>query len=151
MLAGLYRRVTGRLLDVARQRQDAQQAVKELARQMSSPTNIHWARLKRVMRYLVNKRITISKFEPTSTEDRDNELTTTSDSDWGGCVGARRNTTGIVLRYAGSMIATMSRIQRSVSLSLAEAEYYEMVSALAEAKPVQEILGEYHEDTHMEQ
>ena len=55
----LYRRVTGRLLYVAKQRPDAQQAVKELARGMTSPTNNHWARLKRVMRYLVNKRIKI--------------------------------------------------------------------------------------------
>ena len=38
VLAGLYRRVTGRLLCVAGQRPDAQQAVKELARGMSSPT-----------------------------------------------------------------------------------------------------------------
>ena len=64
VLAGLYRRVTGRLLYVAGQRPDAQQAVKEVAREMSSPTNIHWAGLKRVMRYLVNKRISIWKFEP---------------------------------------------------------------------------------------
>ena len=38
-----------------RQRPDVQQTVKELARGMRSPTNIHWARLKRAMRYLVNK------------------------------------------------------------------------------------------------
>ena len=82
VLAGLYRRVTGRLLFVAGQRPDAEQAVKELARGMSSPPNIHWARLKRVMRQLVNKRISIWKFEPTASEARDNELTATSDSDW---------------------------------------------------------------------
>ena len=37
----------------------------------------------------------------------------------------------------------------SISLSSAEAEYYGMVSALAEAKQIQEILSEYHEDTHI--
>ena len=68
VLAGLYRRVTGRFLYVAGQRQDVQQAVKELARGMSSPTNIH--------------RTSIWKFEPTANEARDNELTATSDSDW---------------------------------------------------------------------
>ena len=61
----------------------------------------------------------------------------------------RKNTTRIVLRFSGSTIATMSRTQESVSLSSAEAEYYGMVSALAEAKRVQGILGEYHEDTHI--
>ena len=75
MPARLYRRVTGG------QRPDAQQAVKELARGMMSPTNIRWARLKRAMRYLVNKRTSIWKFEPTAKEARDNELTATSDSE----------------------------------------------------------------------
>ena len=50
LLAGWYRGATGRLLYVAGQRPDAQQAVKELARGMSSPTNIHQARLKRARR-----------------------------------------------------------------------------------------------------
>ena len=75
-------------------------------------------------------RISIWKFEPTASEARDNELPATSDSDWGGCL----KTTGIVLRHAGSTMATMSRTQGSVSLSSAEAEYYGTVSALAEAK-----------------
>ena len=148
VLAGLYRRATGRLLHVAGQRSDAQQAVKQLARGVSCPTNIHWARLKRVMRYLMNKRISIRKFEPTASDARYNELAATSDSECGGCVKTRKTTTGIVLRHAGSTIATMSRTQGSVSLSSAEAEYYGTVSALAEAKQVQEIFGEYHEDTH---
>ena len=90
LLARLYRRVTARLLSVAGQRQDAHQAVKELARRMRSPTNIYWARLKRVMRYLVNKRISTWRFQPTASEARDNELTATSDSDWGGCVKTRK-------------------------------------------------------------
>ena len=88
------------------------------------------------MRYLVNKRTSILKFEPSPSEAGDNELTAASDSDWGGAK-TRKSTTGIVLRYAGSTIATMSRTEGSVSLSSAEAEYYRMVSALAEAKQVQ--------------
>ena len=109
---------------------------------MFSPTHIHWARLKRVMRHLLNKRTSIWKFEPSASEARDNELTATSDSDWGGCVKTRKSTTRIVLRYAGSTIATMRRTQGIVSLSSAEAEYFGMASALAEAKQVQDILGE---------
>ena len=46
-------------------------------------------------------------------------------------------------------MATMSRTQGSVSLTSVEAEYNGMASALVEAKQVQEILGEYHEDTHI--
>ena len=46
-------------------------------------------------------------------------------------------------------MATMSRPQGSVSLSSADAEHHGTVSALAEAKQVPEILGEYLEDTHI--
>ena len=46
-------------------------------------------------------------------------------------------------------MATMSRTQGCISLSSAEAECYGMVSALAETKQIQEILSEYHEDTHI--
>ena len=43
----------------------------------------------------------------------------------------------------------MSRTQGGVSLSSGEAEYYAMVSALAEAKQIQEILGECGLQTHI--
>ena len=43
----------------------------------------------------------------------------------------------------------MSRTQGSVSLCSAEPEYYGMVSALVEAKQVQEMFGKNHEDTHI--
>ena len=57
VLAGLYRRVTGRLLYFAGQRLDAQQALKKLARRKGYPTNIDRERLKRAMRFLVIKQI----------------------------------------------------------------------------------------------
>ena len=92
----------------------------------------------------MNKRVRIWKFEPSASEARDNELTATSDSDWGGCVKTRKSTTGIV--YAGCTTATTSRTQGSFSLSSAEAVYHGRVLALADAKQVQRIFGEYHED-----
>ena len=60
----------------------------------------------------------------------------------------RKSTTGIVLRYARCTMKTISRTQGCISLSSAEVEYYGMVSALAEAKQIQEILSEYHGDTN---
>ena len=47
-----------------------------------------------------------------------------------------------MLRCAGSTKAT-----NSVNLSTAEAEYYAMVSAVADAKQVQGNIGDYLEDT----
>ena len=118
---------------------------------MSSPKNIHWARLKSVKRYLVNLRARTPKFEPSASEARDNELTASSDCYWGRLCenDTKHNWNCFVLKYAGSTIATMSRTQGSISLSSAEAEYNATVSALAEAKQVHEILGEYHADTHI--
>lgn len=110
-LASLYRRVVGRLLYVAGQRPDVQQSVKELARGMSMPNNMHWARLKRTLRYLSSRKVAIWKFEPTADQARSKQITATCDSDWAGCAQTKRGTTGIVLRYAGSTIATLSRTQ----------------------------------------
>ena len=148
-LAAIYRRATGSLLYVAGQRPDAQQAMKESARGMQHPTNVHWARLKRVLRYLVTRRVAEWSFEPTRERACCEEITATCDSDWGGCTPTRRSTMGIVLRFAGSAIATMRRTQGGVSLNSGEAEYYAMVSALAEAKQIQEILGECGLQTHI--
>ena len=131
VLAGLYRRVTGRLLYVAGQRADVQQAVKMLARGVSSPTNIHWARLKRAIRHLVNKRTSIWKFEPTANEARDNELAATSDSDWGENKKEHN--------WNRAQIRWMHDSNNKQNARMAE---YGMVSALAEAKQIQEILSE---------
>ena len=90
-----------------------------------------------------NKSASESSSNPQLVKHETMKLTATSDSDWRGCVTTRKSTTGIVLRYARSTIATMSRTQGSVSLSSPEAEHYGIASALAEAKQVEEILGEY--------
>ena len=95
---------------VTRQRPDAQQAVKALARGMSSPVNIHWARLQRVMRYLVNKQASIWKFKPSASEARDNELTATSHRVIGAVVRKRHETQPkFVLKYAGSTMSPHTR------------------------------------------
>ena len=45
------------------------------------------------------------------------------DSDWGNR-SCRRSTTGIMARYNCSMIMWRSKMQKTVALSTAEAEYY---------------------------
>ena len=112
---------TGPLLQVAGQRSDALQAVVELARNISSPRNIRVS----VWKKHSWQRATVT----------------------GGCVS--ENASGTVLGNAGSTIATLSRTQRSVRSSSAQVEHCEMVSALAEAKQVQEIPSEYHEETYI--
>ena len=46
-----------------------------------------------------------------------------SDSDWAGCLETRRSTSGCLVRFNGDVISWMSRRQKTVALSSAEAEY----------------------------
>jgi hypothetical protein len=46
-----------------------------------------------------------------------------ADSDWGNNV-SRMSTTGLVARYNKSIVTWRSKLQKTISLSTAEAEYY---------------------------
>ena len=55
-----------------------------------------------------------------------------SDSDWAGCRQTRKSRSSIQLYVAGSMVSTMVRSQRSVTLSSGEAEFVATVSGACE-------------------
>ena len=56
-----------------------------------------------------------------------------TDSDWAGCRRTRRSRSSIQLYVAGSLVGTMVRSQRSVSLSSGEAEFVALVGGMCEA------------------
>jgi hypothetical protein len=53
-----------------------------------------------------------------------------TDSDWGNSL-SRRSTTGLMTRYKCGPLQLRSKMQKSVALSLAEAEYYYWASEMA--------------------
>ena len=55
-MATLYRAITTRGIYLSQDRSDIQYAVKETSRSMSSPRKSDWERLKRIGRYLLDKR-----------------------------------------------------------------------------------------------
>lgn len=91
----------------------------QLARFCASAGASHWAALHHLMGYLeANK-----SFKLTYHKVGKGGLEGYADSDWGNSV-SRRSTTGLMVRYNEGMVLWRSKMQKTVSLSTAEAEYY---------------------------
>jgi hypothetical protein len=79
----------------------------------------HWAALHHVMGYLNNS----PSFKLVYRRGNYNGLDGFADSNWGNSE-SRRSTTGLLARYNKSIVLWRSRMQNSIALSTAEAEYY---------------------------
>ena len=91
----------------------------QLARFCVSAGPSHWAALAHLMGYLIYR----PSLKLTYRRDAVGGLDGFTDSDWGNSV-SRRSTTGIVARYNRAPILWRSKMQKTVALSTAEAEYY---------------------------
>jgi hypothetical protein len=124
-----YRRLVGGLrylCDVSRP--DIAAAVGSCCRYVQRPEQHHWVALKRVLRYLAGtQNLGITFIRPASAP----ELFGFCDANWAGCLETRRSTTGYVFIFSGP-ISWRSRIQTSVALSSAEAEYLAACDAAKE-------------------
>lgn len=100
-------------------RPDVSFAASYLSRYVSAPTEAHWQLALRVVSYLVHTRdygLTLGGSKP-------KPLEMYVDSDWGGCDGTRRSTTGYIGYLYGSPISWSSKRQTTVAASSMEAEY----------------------------
>jgi hypothetical protein len=100
-------------------RYDVSFATSQLARFCASAGPSHWAALHHLMGYLSYQ----SSFKLTYRQGINTGLDGFADSDWGNNV-SRRSTTGLVARYNKSIVTWRSKLQKTISLSTAEAEYY---------------------------
>jgi hypothetical protein len=87
--------------------------VKELSREMSSPTIGSWKRLEKTARFLVKRTRVVWRFEWQTEADT---VETYSDSDWGGRVGSRKSTSGGALMLGKHCIKTWSSTQGAAAL-----------------------------------
>ena len=127
-----YRELVGCLMYlVTCTRPDIAASVGQLARYMSAPSKHHWVAAKHVLRYLKGT----ADIGPTysSSVDDANILHGYVDADWGSDTDTRRSTTGYVFRLNGAAISWGSKIQHTVALSTAEAEYMAASAATQEA------------------
>lgn len=124
-----YRELVGSLMYLALgTRPDIAHAVSVLSQFNSCHVKKHWTAAKHVLRYLKNTINLALCFKRTS-----KGLTGYVDADWGNCVMDRRSYTGTVFVLAGGAISWESRKQRTVALSLTEAEYMGITDAAKEA------------------
>lgn len=115
-----YQELLGCLLFITtRTRPDISAAISILCRFAASPRAIHWAALKRVLRYL---RGTFD-YALRLTKNVRCVLVGYCDADWAGDRADRKSTTGVLLQVGNVAVAWRTLKQGSVALSTTEAEF----------------------------
>ena len=122
-------------------RSEIQFAVKELACDMSAPTQHSWIKMKRVLRYLKGAPRAVLRYEAVLDQAMPKSLVVWSDSDFAGCVKSRISTSAGVIMF-GMHTWKRSTNHAVISLSSAEAEYYALVKAGSVGLGLQAIAGE---------
>lgn len=124
-----YMELVGSLMYLAAcTRPDIAQAVGVLSRFMAHPTEQHWSTAKGVVRYLLGSQYLGIVFKRGA-----GSLTGYCDADYAGDIDTRRSTTGYVFTIGGGAVSWSSKVQPTVALSTAEAEYMAASSAAREA------------------
>jgi hypothetical protein len=134
-----YRSLLGKAMYVAWDRPDIQYATVTASRGGARPTNIDVMRVKRISRYLAHRKSLWWHF---AVKDFHHEIKICTDSDWGGEPKTRRSTSGGVLCYEGFVIKTWSKLQSTIALSSAEAEFMAMTKGVQEALALRTMLLE---------
>ena len=129
-----YRQLAARANYLAQDRPDLQFAVKELCREMSTPTTRSWKRLKRVARYLLQYPVLSYRFERQCSQP---VVEVFVDSDHAGCRESRKSTTGFALMHGRHCLKTGSSTQTTIAMSSGEAELYAVVRGASEGLGLQ--------------
>lgn len=128
-----YMSIVGGLLWLANMtRPDLAFAASQLARFLTNPGAVHFAAAVRVLIYLRDSRARTLDFTPNVSLGFECYV----DSSW----GSRFSCSGAFLLYHGCVVAWFSKMQKSVSLSSAEAEYFGAMLAAREVIFVRELL-----------
>jgi len=122
-----FRSIVGSLRYLVNTRPDIAYSVGMVSRFMESPTNEHWAAIKRIVRYIAGTSEYGCKYLNKPTENL--KLLGYSDSDHAGDLEKRKSTSGVVFFLNGNVVTWTSQKQRVVSLSSCEAEYIAAASA----------------------
>lgn len=107
-------------------RPDIAFAVNACARFMAKPNATHLLAVKHVFRYLQGTRNLGLTYKAPKLPEQLNQLTTFSDSAWGGDSGDTRSISGLAVFMNGAVIAWGAQRQQTTSLSSSEAEYVAM-------------------------
>jgi len=134
-----YRAIVARLNYLGQDRSDIQFAVKELGKDMCTPTQASWTRMKRALRYLKGAPRALVHF---GYQERPQEITIWADSDFAGCERTRKSTSAGVIMFGSHLIKSWSTNQAVPALSSGEAEYYALVKAASMGIGVRSLASE---------
>ena len=121
----LYRGVAARCNYLSSDRPDVQFPAKEACRFMAAPSELSLVALKRMGRYLNDRRRIVYKY-PFQKVDG---IQVYSDTDWAGCPRTRKSTSGGCVMLGAHCLKSWSSTQPSVSLSSGEADFFGLVKA----------------------
>ena len=130
MAAVPYRSVVGSLMYAAHvTRPDIANAVRGLGTVAHDPSEDHWVKAKRCLRYLAGTKELGIVFHRKAFAEEELTLTGFVDADWAGDSSSGKSTTGYLFKLAGGVVAYASRLQKSVARSTMEAEYMALFEA----------------------
>jgi hypothetical protein len=133
----LFRRAAGTALYISLDRPSIMFAMVDIMAGMSKPTELHYARLLRLARYLLQ--------HPTETwvyryQSTPKELLVYTDSDWAADRETRRSVSCLAERFGDHLLEVSVAKQTVVALSSGEAEFYGIVRATAHGIQTKQLL-----------
>jgi hypothetical protein len=136
----VYRSAVGSLLQLVKySRPDIANVVRELSKCMDGATPSAFKEMKRVIKYVLDTPMVGLKLCP-NLHEQEWKLEVFSDSDWAGDKDNLRSVSGFSIFLCGVPILWKSRLQKAVSLSSSEAEFYAVSEAAREIRFVYQIL-----------
>jgi hypothetical protein len=123
-----YRSVVGALQYLTLTRPDIAFPMNKVCQFLHAPTTIHWAAVKRILRYLKSD----TKIGLRISKSRSVLISAFSDSDWAGSFNDGRSVGGFAVYLGSNLISWNARKQATVSRSSREAEYKEIANATIE-------------------